>query len=73
LVCVGGQAAYRSHVNEAKSLLTLRRRGIEDMYLTRCVGQGKRKAQRELNIEEPKTKQYLAFIAMADGMNGCIV
>jgi len=34
---------------------------------------GKRKAQRELNIEEPKTKQYLAFIAMADDMNGCIV
>ena len=34
---------------------------------------GKRKAQRELIVEEPKTKQYLAFISMADDMNGCIV
>jgi hypothetical protein len=42
LVCVG-QAAYRSYVNEAKSLLTLRRRGIDDMYLIRYVGRGKGK------------------------------
>jgi hypothetical protein len=34
---------------------------------------GKRRPQRAITLEEPVTKQYKAFISMADDMNGCIV
>ena len=62
-----------------KRAVALKRRTFPDIeeYRTyvsdKMCRKSKRKAQRDLTVEEPKRNQYLAFISMAEDMNGCIV
>ena len=43
-------------------------------YVTEKMSiKGKRRISRDVILEEPATKQYKAFLALADDLNGCIV
>jgi hypothetical protein len=43
-------------------------------YVTeKMCNKGKRRVSRDVALEEPATKQYKAFLALADDLNGCIV